>query len=266
MNKHLRCLLISAATFVGLGALAPVVLAGVGYYPIDDSIRESMIVSLTQNKGVIAPANTTNQSSLLGVAIAGQADFDVQQGQVAVQQEGTHEVLVTTVDGAITTGDVVGPSSINGTASKMVRDGWSIGVAQADFSAQSDGAVKSTIVDQQGISQDVYVGKIPVTIRIMQRMNPQQDLVASNALQQAVQTIVGKQVSLVAIIIAGLVILVGFIIGGTVAFTAVRQGIRGIARQPLSKQAVSRRMVQAVVFAILLMAAAVLVAFSILKL
>lgn len=266
MNKRMRGLLIGMVTVMGLSMATPVVLAGVGYYPIDDSIRESMIVSLTPNKGVIAPANISNQSNLLGVAIAGQTDFDVQEGQVAVQQEGTHEVLVTTLDGAITTGDIVGPSSINGTASKMVRDGWSIGVAQADFSAESVGAVKSTVVDQQGISQDVYVGKIPVTIRIMQRMNPQQDLVSSNALQQAVQTIVGKQVSLVAIIIAGLVILVGFIIGGTLAFTAIRQGLQGIARQPLSKQAVSRRMIQAVIFAVLLMAAAVLVAFSILKL
>lgn len=257
-----------AVSTVSIAALivVPLANAGVGYYPIDGSIRESMIVSLTSNKGVIAPANTSNQASLLGIAIASQADFDVQQGQIAVQQEGTHEVLVTTIDGAITTGDVIGPSSINGTASKMVRDGWSIGVAQADFSAQTDGAVKTTVVDQQGVSQDVYVGKIPVTIRITQRMNPQQDLVASNAVQQAVQTVVGKQVSLVAIIIAGLVILVGFIIGGTVAFTAIRHGLQGIARQPLSKQAVSRRMFQAVIFAILLMGASVLVAFSILKL
>jgi hypothetical protein len=228
------------------------VYAGQGYYVLDKSIRGGMLVSLTKNTQVVEAANDKNKESLIGVVGSSQTDFDVGKDQVSVQTDGIVDTLVTTVDGDIKVGDHIGPSSIVGLGAKVNNNGWAVGIAQQSLDATTAGVVKSTIADSTGAKHEVYVASIPVSVHVVY-FNPQQQTTSTaipNKIQSLADSIAGKRVSQVAIVLGTILLLAGFIIAGIIVNAAVRNGLQSIARQPLAKQETTRRMLQSFAMAL----------------
>jgi hypothetical protein len=239
--------------------LTATVYAGQGYYVLDESIRPGMLVSLTQNTQVVEPSNDKNMASLIGVVGNAQTDFDVGKDQVSVQTDGIVDTLVTTVSGDIKVGDHIGPSSIVGLGSKVKDNGWAVGIAQQSLDATTSGVVKSSIADSTGAKHEVYVASIPVSVHVVY-FNAQQKVPSTaipNKIQSLADSIAGKRVSQVAIVLGTILLLAGFIIAGIIVNAAVRNGLQSIARQPLARQETTRRMLQsfAMAFGILVFAA-----------
>lgn len=256
---------------VGLGLSAFVLLipifssvahAGRSFYITDQSARAGMIMSLTQNEGVAEPTNTENAATAVGVLDPSKAEFDMQPGQVNVQTEGTSATLVSTLNGDINVGDKIGVSSLTGLGAKLTGTGWVVGIAQGSFETGSNGAVKSSATDSSGNKQEVYVGSIPVSIKVMYFNNQTGGATAKSVLpenlQQIVDSLAGRRASQTAVVLAFILLLAGFVIAGLIVYAAVSQAIRATARQPLAKQAVMRRMLQACAVALAILGASLL--------
>lgn len=222
------------------------VYASRAYYTIDTSVRSGMLVSLTKNTEVVEPSSDKNVSTLLGVVGSAQTDFDVKKDQVSVQTDGIVDTIVTTVAGDIRVGDHIGPSSIVGLGAKVNESGWSVGIAQQSLDAHTKSAVKSTVTDSLGVKHEVYVTTIPVSVHVAYFNAKQQPVKQAipNRIQSLADSIAGKRVSQVAIVLGFLLLLAGFAIAGIIVNAAVKNGIQSIARQPLARQEISKRMIQ----------------------
>lgn len=258
LHKSKRGLILGTLTVITACLFTATVYAGQGYYVLDKSIRTGMLVSLTQNTQVVEAASDKNKESLIGVVGSSQTDFDVGKDQVSVQTDGIVDTIVTTVSGDIKVGDHIGPSSIVGLGGKVNNNGWAVGIAQQSLDATTAGVVKSTIADSTGAKHEVYVASIPVSIHVVY-FNPQQQATSTaipNKIQSLADSIAGKRVSQVAIVLGTILLLAGFIIAGIIVNAAVRNGLQSIARQPLAKQETTKRMLQsfAMAFGILIFA------------
>ncbi len=233
-----------------------VALAGHGFYVTDNSARSGMLVSLTNNPGVVEPATDKNAASLVGVIGNSGTDLDVQPGQIAVQTDGVVQTLVSTLDGDIEVGDRISPSSVVGVGSRNSQGGWVLGSAQGSLSSSSAGAVKTTLKDAKGDSHEVYVGHIDVLIKVMY-YNPSPTTTAipdsASLIPKRVQiiadSIAGKRASVLAVSLAGLLLLIGVIIAGYIISATIRSGLQSLARQPLAKKSIMRGMIQSLALA-----------------
>lgn len=266
----LTWLSLALVTLGSMVALPVTVWAGHGFYVVDQSARTGMLVSLTQNPGVVEPATDKNIESLLGVIGASATDLDVQPGQLAVQTDGVVPTLVSTLDGDIAVGDRIAPSSLVGLGSKREVTGWVVGTAQASLNATSPGAVKTTIKDSVGMPHEVYVAAIPVLVRVTyfnttQQAGPQNSTIIPNSIQALADSVAGKRASVLAVILASLLILIGVTIAGYIINSTIRTGIQAIGRQPLAKQAIVRRMVQTLLLAAGLLLGVTLGAFILIR-
>lgn len=239
------------------------VRAGHGFYVVGTSARTGMLVSLSSNPGVVEPASEKSAASLVGVIGNSATDLDVEAGQVAVQTEGVVKTLVSTLGGDIAVGDQVSPSSIVGIGVRNNQGGWVVGSAQASLSSSSAGAVKTSLKDSTGVSRDVYVGYIDVLVKVAY-YNPGSTSTSqaeASFVPKKIQTIVdsaaGKRASVLAVILAGLLLLIGTVIAGYIVNSTVRNGIQSLARQPLAKRSIIRGMAQTLLLAAGLLISAV---------
>jgi F0F1-type ATP synthase membrane subunit c/vacuolar-type H+-ATPase subunit K len=255
-------------TMVSVLVFTATVYAGQGFYVLDKSVRTGMLVSLTQNKEVVEPSSDKNMSTVVGVVGSAQTDFDVSKDQISVQTDGVVDTLVSTITGDVKVGDHVGPSSIVGFGAKVEKSGWAVGIAQESLDASSKGAVKSTVTDSAGVKHDVYVATIPVSVHVVY-FNAQQQTITEaipNRIQSLADSIAGKRVSQVAIVLGFLLLLAGFVIAGIIVNAAVRNGLQSIARQPLARQEIIRQMIRSFTMAIVILVLASLGTFVIIRL
>ncbi len=237
------------------------------FYVTDKSARPGMVVSLSKNPSVVEPATPDNTASLLGVLGDSSAGLESQPGQITVHTEGASSTLVSTLTGDIEVGDHLTASSLSGFGSKLTGSGWIIGTAQASFNAQSAGALKSTITDAGGAKHDVYVGSIPVIIKVMfYSAVPSDKSILPKNLQQVVDSIAGRHASQVAILLGFLLLIAGLIISGLIVSVTVKNAMQATARQPLAKGIILQRMVQSCAIALCILVGAVGGAFVIIHL
>lgn len=209
--------------------------------------QAGMLMSLSSNPGVIEPASDKNVKSLVGVvAPANETNFDQQTGQTNVKTDGASNALVSTLGGDIRVGDRITASALAGVGAKTTTSAWIIGIAQGSLDKNTKGVLKSTVVDSQGTKHDVYVGSIPVLVKVTYYSTASRSLAADtntlvpSVLQRAADALAGKHVSLRALLLSFLLFVIGVIAAGIVANSAIRGGFSAIARQPLAKSVILR--------------------------
>lgn len=252
-----NALKLTVSAIISLSFVFPVSLASAdqGFYVTDTSAKPGMLMSLSSNPEVAELATPERASSLVGILGEGVTSFDVQEDQVNIITDGVSSTLVSTIGGDIRVGDRITASSLAGIGSKLTGNGWVVGIAQASFDSSSTGAVKSSVTDVSGVKHDVYVGKIPVLVNVTNYNDTQtpeesDSSIIPNSLQKAVDSIAGKRASQIAVILAFLMLASGFFVAALIANAAIRNAIISTGRQPLAKQAILRRMVQACLLAL----------------
>ncbi len=246
---------IAAISFLIFG-LPATARAGHGFYVVDKSVRSGMLVSLTNNPGVVEPATDKNAAALVGVIGNSATDLDVAPGQVAVQTDGVVQVLVSTLAGDIAVGDRISPSSIVGVGTRNNQAGWVVGMAQGSLSSSSAGAVKTSLKDANGTTHEVYIGHVDVLVKVAY-FNPGSTSSAQaeasfvpKRIQAILDSAAGKRASVVAVVLASLLMLAGILITGYIINSTVRSGIESLARQPLAKHEIVRGMTQTLLLAV----------------
>jgi F0F1-type ATP synthase membrane subunit c/vacuolar-type H+-ATPase subunit K len=234
--------------------------------------QEGMVMSLTSNTGVAAPADTQNASSLLGVASRDDQSFDLQPGQVSIKTDGVALALVSTLNGDVNVGDRITASSIVGVGAKATGSAWIVGIAQGSLDSSTKGAVKSEVTDSKGTKHNVYVSRVPVLVKPTYYTKPtdaasqKDNALVPDGIQEAADKLAGKHVNALAILLAFLMILIGLFLAAQLVNAAIRNGFAAIARQPLTKFLIMPKVYQSFALAAGIIILVLVGAFLIIKL
>lgn len=229
------------ALFAGVPALASLSQG----FAISAPVATGSLVSLDQKaSGSVVVADLKNAARLFGVVVPPpSASISLPgsgTGEVQVVTTGIAQVLVSTAGGDIHVGDAIAVSSIAGVGQKVGAAGTRVvGTAQADFNGSGAGATKRTINDGT-TKKEVSIGEIPVLISVSTytATDGMQSYNVPKWLQNMSNTLASKAVRPIRIIIASLILLIAMVIISVLLYSAVRNSIISIGRNPLSKNSV----------------------------
>lgn len=250
--------LMTAARFLLLSvAIAPAVLAASlsqGYKSATE-LTPGTLVSLDRSAAeTVQPANTDRTEDLVGVVVPDESSsFAVGggEGTVQVATSGVASVIVSDINGDIKTGDRITTSPISGAGMKATLSTKIVGVAQEDFSSDSEAAVTQQVRDRSGGTKQVALGQIQVLVEVTYFVSGagNEKTVIPKWLQNITDTIAGKKVSPVRVIVSVILLILSLGAVTILIYGAIKSSIISIGRNPLSHGAIRKSLVQVLVVA-----------------
>jgi hypothetical protein len=230
---------VSSLTVKGASSIAQ------GFETDDDTVVAGALVSLKKDSpNTIELSTAENVDRLLGVA-GNDSLIELSNGTGSVQvvTNGETQTLVSDINGTVKTGDKITASPIAGVGMKALTSTLIIGTAQADLSGVS--TESRTIKDKDGKRQTVKIGAIALQVDKVFYEAPQDaNSFLPPVLQDFASSIAGHQVSPVRVLIAGLLVLMLFVVVTILLYSAVHSSIISIGRNPLSEQAVHKSLLE----------------------
>lgn len=264
---------VLALSLVLLGAFGGAVQAIRHYDTLDAAVlRPGMLVSATVNTNVIAPATPHTAATLAGVVVAEQAD-DTQQPlsqaptneqMVPVAPDGQVQTLVSTVNGDIRSGDRITVSPLEGIGAKATGNGWIVGIAQADFSADATDAITADITDSSNATRQVSIGRIPVVVNVTYYAGAAKQGERS-AVMAFADSVSGKRATVLALVLSFVVLFVGLVVVGLIVNSTIRGGFSAMSRQPLIRRFIVGSIAQSLLLALFVLLAVFAAAYLILR-
>ncbi len=260
-SKRLRfrsLLLVLAATFIftSTEAFASSQLIAQGY-PGNSNLQPGMIVQLNPQKpNSVMALSLENISKMLGVVIsANEAALTISQPtnsqEVYVTNTGQHNVLVTTQNGTITTGDYITISSIAGLGMKAdSNEGEVLGQAAGSFDGVHNVLGSTTLKNSAGQSKAVRIGMVPVNINIASNPLAKGAKGVPTFLSNLTKFATNKSVSADRIYLGMLCVVAGIIITISIVYAAIKNGFISIGRNPLAKKAIVLNLFKVVIVAL----------------
>lgn len=266
-------LMIITAFFVliGANAFAASQLVAQGYAG-SSTLQPGMIVQLgSKGANTVSVLSLNNISKMLGVVIsASDSALTISQStssqEVYVSNTGEHNVLVTTQNGSISTGDYITISSISGLGMKAdSNERVILGQAAGSFDGTHNVLSSSVLKTSSGQKKTVSIGMIPVDINIAS--NP----LAKNGvkgvptfLSNLTKFATNKSVSASRIYLGMLCVVAGLIIATSIIYSGIKNGFISIGRNPLAKKVIAVNILKVVlislsIFAISLGAAYIII-------
>jgi hypothetical protein len=235
-----------------------------GFKAGSSGIVSGALVSLRAGTANTVELSTpANRERLLGVANT-QSLIEFTNGSpVQVVTSGATPTLVSDINGAVKSGDRITASPIIGVGMKATESSMVVGSAQVDMDMGS--AETRTISTKAGKPRTVHIGAISllVTPAFYNRGNGNSAFVPS-ALQDFASNLAGHQVSPVRVLMAGLLVVLLFVIVGILLYSSVRSSIISIGRNPLSEVAVHKSLFEVGVTTVGVLAFTVIVVYLIL--
>lgn len=267
---------IAVATAVALPVSAAPTYGGgsVAAYAADEPIEFGKIVILTgENSNRVKVATQADVANMFGVVV------DKTQLQLVISNEniqnetfvavsGTYNVLVTTQEGSISSGDYLTLSSINGTAMKAGdKEVIVFGRANSDFNDSSVMLGSTTLKDANGGTKTVKFGSVPVTIDIKSNPNHKStDVNAPEFLKRVGEAIADKEVNPIRIYIGVGIAVVSLVAAIAVVYAGVRNGVISIGRNPMSRKSIFRALLEVILTAALILIIGLFAVYLLLKL
>jgi hypothetical protein len=254
MAKHFYTWLALIFILGGIVIVVPKALAQsvVQSYGANKSLEVGLIVELQPGSNSKVEALTrTNESKMFGVVVnpnsaAVSLSTSSSASQTYVATSGNYQVLVSNQNGPIQAGNYITISSISGIGMKAsTSDEIVVGKSLSNFLGTTDSLGSTTLKSSNGHTSTVQLGLIDVNLDIAH--NP---LLKNNEanlpsfLVNASQSVANKPVSVGRIYVSLIIIGICAIISGSMLYAGVRSSIVSIGRNPLSKRAVTRSLVQ----------------------
>jgi hypothetical protein len=253
---------VLAALFAALPILAATITQT---FKAESQLAPGTVVSLDIEASTAIPGNASNIKNLFGVVVSsGDVEFQKSSdGNVLVTNTGVINTLVSTLNGPIAQGDPITVSIVEGIGEKAVRSGKIIGTAQGSFDGES--TQKTFTVEDEGKPKTVKVGVIPVKIEVgnFSLSNPNGD--DRGRLQQIADDIANKRVTNVALIVAGLILIVSTGIASFMIASTGYASMVAIGRNPLSEKKIIRSLLRLIGIALVIFGVGVGLAYIILK-
>lgn len=247
------------AAFVGLSFLVVLsFIAPLGAqtvtqgYSSDEPLQRGMIIKLKKEDTTkIAPLTLDTIEDMSGVVVDSQ-DAPVtlsQEGQrFFVAKTGKFEVLVSTQNGPIQSGDYVTISAVTGIGMKAgTKESFVVGRALASFDGNSSAIGSSTITDSTGAQRPVSIGRVLTDINVAK--NPllkSTEPSVPEFLKKASEAVAGKPVAAIRIYLGLVIFTIATIIAGSLLYSGVRSALISIGRNPLSKKSILKGMFQVI--------------------
>ena len=214
-------------------------------YSSEDNLAIGALVSVQDNQtDIVQAAESSNVENLLGVVIAsGSSLLTLSNGkddQVQVATTGTLPVLVSNINGEIKRGDHVTASPIKGVGMRASANIRVIGVAQGDMT----NAKEETYKDADGKDKKVKLGEVPVLVNVAYYFKEPEKTVVPAAIQNVANSLAGKEVGTVPVLISAAIFLIMLIIVASLVYSMIRSSIISVGRNPLSQSAIYRDLVQ----------------------
>jgi hypothetical protein len=216
-------------------------------YAADEAFAIGTLVS--KQGSALTKASIDNETQLLGV-VSGRDLIELNSNNVQVATVGVVGAYVTDIGGDIKQGDVIAASPLEGIGMKAERNGYIVGVAQADFSEATQ--VYDAEVDaRNGQTDTVSVGLLPIMVQVGYHTLPETQTSPYPAfLMHLATNIAGKEVPVLRVTLALIILLVGVIIITLLIYTSVRFSLISIGRNPLAAKSVHKGLFGSVLFAI----------------
>ena len=270
---------ISIAVLVAIAifmfALVPVVAQDFtqGYSADEQIIRGSIVALDEEDTEKVEPISDERIKDILGIVVrANDSALTLTSDRtgVFVTTTGRYEVLVTDINGSIAVGDDLTLSSIKGVG--MLADDNHItlvGKALEPFDVSDDTIpVLKTFVaeDNNGNEVAVAIGRIEVEIGIRPNPNARQVQQVPTFLANIAEAITGNsQISALRIYSALAVLIIASGVSGALLYSAVRNSIISIGRNPLSKRSVLAGLAQVIVVGMIIFLSGLVAVYLILK-
>ncbi len=249
--------LAAAATLLCLAAppLAHAVTSISQSYSTTDKLSLGSLVSLKDSTSdqVVASASS-NVNNLLGVVISQDSSLlslsNEHGDQVQVATNGTVPVLVSDINGQIVRGDHVTASPISGVGMKATSNSRVIGIAQSD----TTGSNPQSYTSKDGQKHSVNLAEVPVMVNVSYYFKEPDKTIVPSALQNIANTLAGKNVSTLPILISAAIFLVTLVTVAAMIYSMIKSSIISVGRNPLSQSAVYRNLIQLSAVALVILA------------
>ena len=243
---------------VALACLITMKLTGVMYaqsitsgYGTDERLQRGMVVGLVPDDATKVEAlNVHELDRILGIVVDPNDSPITISGNVEkvfVATIGRYEVLVSDEEGAISPGEYITVSSLDGIAMKATFEQSEIvGRAMEGFSSKEGVIGDSTLKDSNGKDRTLNLGRIEVDIGISKNPLAKSAAVTPEWLGKIGQAISGKSLSPARLYISVGLLLIGSIIAIAILYSGIRNSMISIGRNPLSKKSILRGLLQVI--------------------
>lgn len=215
-----------------------------GYSTIDKLAVGSIVSLATNSADKVVPATSLNSDNILGVVINQNDSLlsltNGSESQVQVVTGGTVQVLVSDINGPIASGDHITSSPIAGVGMKASGNVRVIGIAQGNITNASN----QSYIDKTNVKQSISVGTAPVLVSVSYYFKEPDKTIIPSAIQNVANSLAGRSVSTLPIVISGIIFLIMIIIVSSIIFSMVRNSIISVGRNPMSQSAIYRDLVQ----------------------
>lgn len=215
-----------------------------GYSTVDKLATGSIVSLATNSADQVVPATSLNSDNILGVVINQNDSLltltNGSEVQVQVVTGGTVQVLVSDINGPISSGDHITSSPISGVGMKASGNVRVIGIAQGNLTNGSN----QSYTDKSNIKHTVRVGTVPVLVSVSYYFKEPDKTIIPSAIQNVANSLAGRSVSTLPIVISGVIFLIMIIIVSSIIFSMVRNSIISVGRNPMSQSAIYRDLVQ----------------------
>lgn len=236
-----------------------------GFETDDPGVVSGALVSLKSGTGnTIELSTSENIDRILGV-VGQDSLIELSNGVGTVQVVTTGEAvaLVSDINGDVKTGDKITASPIAGVGMRALTSTMVIGSAQANLS-EADTETRS-VTDRDGAKRSVRIGAIPLHVdKVFYEAQQDENSFVSPALQDFANSVAGRSVSPIRVMVAGFLILFVSVTVVVLLYSSVRSSIISIGRNPLSESAVRKSLLQVGLTVFGVMAFAVIVVYLIL--
>jgi len=214
-------------------------------YHSKDKLPIGSLVSLQDNAtDTVIAADSESVDNLLGVVISsGSSLLNLSTGQgdqVQVATDGTLPVLVSDINGPIARGDHITASPVKGIGMLATSNIRVVGIAQGSMTSSKKQEYKTA----DGETRTMVIGEVPVLVNVAYYFKEPDKTIVPAAVQNVANSLAGKEVGTVPILISGAIFLIMLIIVASLIYSMIRSSIISVGRNPLSQSAIYRDLVQ----------------------
>lgn len=263
---------VSVATATGTDSGSGVGIQG---YSASAPLNVGSIVVLDgKSSHAVALATEAQEQNMFGVVVdRAQLPLTLSGGSVKnetyVAVSGTYNVLVSTQNGAIKSGDYIALSSVDGVGMHAdTKQKTVLGRAQGAFDGTGVTLGETTLKDSTGKSDKIVkLGMVPVTIDVKRNPNIKSTKVdVPKFLERLGQQIAEHTVSPIRIYMSLAIVAASIIIALIMLYSGVKSAIIAIGRNPMSKKSIFRALAQVILTALIVLIVGLFAVYLLLKL
>lgn len=243
-------------------------------YQSDQPLQNGMIVRINPKDGAKVQAVTQQDAGEIQGVVVSSRETAVSLSNTEAKQEvfvanyGQFDVLVSTQNGVIKTGDYVTVSSLSGVGMKATsKQEFVLGKALKGFDGQSASEGTTVLKTSEG-EKTISLGRVPIEISIAHNPSYNSEKPVAGVpdfLASMAHVVTNGPVSAYRVYVSAGVLLLCAIVGTVILFAGVRTAMTAVGRNPLAKKSITRSLIQVVLIALIVFVIGLIAVYLLLK-